>query len=176
MIEPRQDEDRPVAWDVQRMTDVRTKRIAIMGVIVTVIVVLAGIAVYLMMSPGTSVSTIPESSHAVLAGNLSYPGFYAWQMPLRKGDRVELAVHASHAVNLLVVPDGAHQAWTGTYYHTADPGLHYPTDQALVTSGQVLSDNIVFTAPNDGTYDLVALNTFPSIATVTMSGAVHHTG
>ena len=176
MIRPRQRGDKSAAWDVWKMTSVKTKRIAIMGVIVTVIVVLAGIAVYLVMSPGTSVSPISESSHAVLAGNLSYPGFYAWRMPLKKGDRVELTVHASHAVNLLVVPDSAHQAWADAYYLTADPGLHYPTDQTLVTSGQVLSDNIEFTVPADGTYDLVALNSFPSIATVTMSGTIHHNG
>jgi hypothetical protein len=146
--------------------------------LIVVIAIVVGVLIYRnYMTPETKVYTYPESSHMVLAGNLTYPGFYAWQFQLEKGDRVELKVQASSAVNLYVVPDSAHQTWANTYYHIESPGLYYPTDQSLASSGQTLQTTIIFTAPSDGVYDLVALNTNPfSTPTVTVSGKLYSSG
>jgi len=148
------------------------------AVVATVaIVAIAAILVYnhFMGQPQTVVYTYPQSSHMVLAGNLSYPGFYAWQIDCIKGDRVELQFHSTSAVNLYVVPDSAHQTWANTYYHTTNPGLYYPSSQALTSSGQVISTTVSFVAPNDGIFDLVVLNTHYSNPTTTISGKIYRT-
>lgn len=116
--------------------------------------------------------TLTPSSNLILAGNLSYPGFYAWSNTLQKGDKVEMTVTATSDVNLYVVPDSAHTTWAATYYHTTNPGLYYPTEQAIYTSGQILSTIVIFTVPNDGIYDLVALNTRSNPTTVSISGKI----
>ena len=116
--------------------------------------------------------TLTPSSNLVLGGNLTYPGFYAWEFDLQKGDLVELTVQASYAVNLYVVPDSAHQIWANAYYHTEKPGLYYPDEQALEKAGQTLSTILTFTAPTDGRFDLVALNTYHTSVTVSVSGKI----
>lgn len=147
------------------------------AVIIIGIVAIAAVLIYnhFIGQPQTVVYTYPQSSHIVLAGNLSYPGFYAWQIDCKKGDRVELQFDSTSAVNLYVVPDSAHQTWANTYYHTTNPGLHYPSDQALTSSGQAISTTVSFEAPNDGIFDLVVLNTFNSNPTVTVSGKIYRT-
>jgi hypothetical protein len=62
------------------------------------------------------------------------------------------------------------------YYHSQDPGFHYPSDQALTSSGQTLSTTLIFTAPSDGNYDVVVFSTGPTLATIKFEGKLYGPG
>lgn len=119
------------------------------------------------------VRTYPENSLTLQAGNSTHPTFCSWQFECESGDRVELQIHATSWANLWIIPDNAHQAWVDEYEEFEYPMNNYPHDQALASLGDSKSVTITFTAPKDGVFDLVALNTRDSTSTVTVSGEVH---
>jgi len=74
-------------------------------------------------------------------------------------------------LNFCVLNDGSYQTWTNSYYSTSRPGLTFPSDQCLTTSGQTLQTTLTFTIPSTGTWDIVAINNNPNVVTVTYAPA-----
>ncbi len=153
----------------------RNRAILISGVAIAV-VVLGVLFVVLARQPSPSALTLTSSTtHQVLAGNQTYPGFFSLALSnLDQGNTWKVEVTASGGAvgaNFCVLNDGSYQTWANSYYVTSNPGLTFPWDQCLVSSGQTLQTTLVFKIPSSGTWDIVAINDNPNVVTVTYSPA-----
>lgn len=159
----------------------RLNKKVLYGAILVIIIVAASAVLILTRptSPNRIEHTYPSVSRVVNGGNDSYPGWYSFQSIFSKGDEAEITVQSSSGVDLYVLPDDALQSWAQAYYDPSiseDPGALFPWWLSIKTSSNVTLATLVFTAPNDGTYDIVALNFHPATPTVTISGKFYSTG
>jgi hypothetical protein len=151
-------------------------RATLIACVAIAVVVLGVFYVVLARQQSPSTLTLTSSTtHQVLAGNQTYPGFFSLALPnLIQGNTWKVGVAAtggSVGVNFCVLSDGSYQTWANSYYVTSNPGLSFPWNQCLVSSGQTLQTTLVFTVPSSGGWDIVAINNNPNVVTVTCSPA-----
>ena len=158
-------------------TSKRNRMILILSVILVIVAVLAYVVFTILPRPSSSGSLTLTSTttHQVLAGNQTYPGFFSLELANLKQDetwKVQVAATGgSVGANFCVLTDGAYQTWANAYYSTSNPGLTFPWSQCLTSSGQTLQTTLTFTLPSSGTWDIVAINNNPNVVTVTYSPA-----
>lgn len=75
-----------------------------------------------------------------------------------------------------MIPAAAFDTWTNSYYISQNPGDFFPWNQAIATSGHTISSSLIFTAPSDGKFVVVALNEHPTNPTVTVGAKAYRTG
>lgn len=155
-----------------------SKRDKVILIISAVVVLAAGATLYLDLNrPATSnpVTLTFTTSHQVLAGNQTYPGFYSLGVQdLKQGQTFEAKASASGAptgINFCILNDGAYQTWANGYYSSTNPGSTFPWNQCVTSSGQTLQTTLVFTVPSTGTWDIIAINNNPDVVTVNYSPA-----
>ena len=144
-------------------------------------VILIGVAVFSVLYVVQSVffphtyTISSTSTHTVFGGNYTYPGFYSLELTdLKQGDTWEIKVSVTGGTvgtTFCVLSDGPYETWASSYYFTKGPGLTFPWDQCVDSSGSTLQATLTFKVPSSGTWDIVAINTNPNIVTVTYSPA-----
>jgi len=151
--------------------------ILVLSAVAVIAVVVASVLYVELPRPSSSgpLTLTSSTTHQVLGGNQSYPGFFSLAIAnLKQGQTYEVKVAASGGAvgaNFCVLSDGSYDTWANAYYSTKNPGLTFPWNQCVTSSGQTLEATMTFNVPSSGTWDIVAINNNPNVVTVTYSPA-----
>jgi hypothetical protein len=149
----------------------RRRRLVIGVIIIALSIGLVfSILPYLQPAPPHFSLSTPRSM-TVSAGNETYPGFNALQLPNMSTNGnfyVAISVSGGNA-SFCPMQDAYYEPWSQSYTVTKSPAL--PSQDCVVQTGQISQETLVFRPTTPGTWWIVALNSNPSQITISFSPA-----
>lgn len=105
--------------------------------------------------------------HLVNSASQKGPGYLALVLPgVLNNQSFSLIVNASRTADFCVLSDVGYHSWADSYNTTQNPGSSFPWNQCQAQSRNILQAKLSFTPPTSGTWDVVVLNSNPTVINV----------
>lgn len=152
----------PSVWKRHRRTIV-----ALFTILISIILIVVGAPRIFPPTTPSGGTLKDQVSHLVRAGTQSRPGYFALVLPgVLNNQSFSLVVMANRTADFCVLSDNGFRAWNSSYSNVQDPGSSFPWTQCQAQSRNIMQDKLSFTPPVSGTWDVVVLNSNPTIINV----------